>query len=154
MGFPIHIEQTYWYNKYRTAHCVLHGITGRIFYIVMYFYISWMKVFRIIPEFRISNSEFECWILHVTIAFWFSFSLSKGIWPLNLEFLVFWRHTASLISDFLKFRILKILNFHPWYLKVVLILANSADPDEMQHYAAFHLGLHCLPSYHHNQIFY
>ena len=30
-------------------------------------------------------------------------------------------------------------------LKVVLILANSPDPDEMQHYAAFHLGLHCLP---------
>ena len=28
-----------------------------------------------------------------------------------------------------------------------LILANSADPDEMQHYAAFHLGLHCLPKY-------
>ena len=25
--------------------------------------------------------------------------------------------------------------------------ANSADPDEMQHYAAFHLGLHCLPKY-------
>ena len=32
-------------------------------------------------------------------------------------------------------------------LKVVLILANSADPDEMQHYTAFHLGLHCLPEY-------
>ena len=32
-------------------------------------------------------------------------------------------------------------------LKIVLILANSADPDEMQHYAAFHLGLHCLPKY-------
>ena len=32
-------------------------------------------------------------------------------------------------------------------LKVVLILANSALPDEMQHYAAFHLGLHCLPKY-------
>ena len=29
-------------------------------------------------------------------------------------------------------------------LKVVLILANSADPDEMQHGASFHLGLHCL----------
>ena len=27
---------------------------------------------------------------------------------------------------------------------VALILANSADPDEMQHYAAFHLGLHSL----------
>ena len=24
------------------------------------------------------------------------------------------------------------------------ILANSADPDEMQHYAAFHQGLLCL----------
>ena len=32
-------------------------------------------------------------------------------------------------------------------LKVVKILANSADPDEMQHHAAFHLGLHCLPKY-------
>ena len=32
-------------------------------------------------------------------------------------------------------------------LKAILILANSADPDEMQHYAAFHLGLHCLPNY-------
>ena len=25
------------------------------------------------------------------------------------------------------------------------MLANSAEPDEMQHYAAFHLGLYCLP---------
>ena len=24
---------------------------------------------------------------------------------------------------------------------------NSVDPDEMQHYAAFHLGLHCLQKY-------
>ena len=22
-------------------------------------------------------------------------------------------------------------------------IANSADPDEMQHHSAFHLGLHC-----------
>ena len=29
-------------------------------------------------------------------------------------------------------------------LKMVFILANSADPDEMPLYAAFHLGLHCL----------
>ena len=28
-----------------------------------------------------------------------------------------------------------------------LILANSANPDEMQHYAAFHLGLHSLHKY-------
>ena len=26
------------------------------------------------------------------------------------------------------------------------VLANSADPDEMPPYAAFHLGLHCLQS--------
>ena len=32
-------------------------------------------------------------------------------------------------------------------LLVVLILANSADPDEMKHYAAFHLGLHSLSKY-------
>ena len=32
-------------------------------------------------------------------------------------------------------------------LLVVFILGNSVDPDEMQHYAAFHLGLHCLPKY-------
>ena len=32
-------------------------------------------------------------------------------------------------------------------LKIVLTLAKSADPDEMQQYAAFHLGLNCLPKY-------
>ena len=31
--------------------------------------------------------------------------------------------------------------------RVVLILANSADPDEIHHYAAFHLRLHCLTKY-------
>ena len=29
-------------------------------------------------------------------------------------------------------------------LKIVFILTNSVDPDEMLHYAAFHLGLHPL----------
>ena len=33
------------------------------------------------------------------------------------------------------------------FLEVVLILAKRADPDEMQHSAAFHLGLPCLPNY-------
>ena len=32
-------------------------------------------------------------------------------------------------------------------LKVVFIMANNADPDEMQLHAAFHQGLHCLPKY-------
>ena len=30
-------------------------------------------------------------------------------------------------------------------------LANSEDPDEMPHYAAFHQGLHCLQRYKHLQ---
>ena len=30
-------------------------------------------------------------------------------------------------------------------LKIVFIIANSADPDEMPPYEAFHLGLHYLP---------
>ena len=32
-------------------------------------------------------------------------------------------------------------------LKIDFVLANSEDPDEMPHYAAIHLGLHCLPKY-------
>ena len=32
-------------------------------------------------------------------------------------------------------------------LKIVFISANSADHDEMQHFATFHLGLHCLSKY-------
>ena len=29
-------------------------------------------------------------------------------------------------------------------LKIFILLANSADPDEMPHFVAFHQGLHCL----------
>ena len=32
-------------------------------------------------------------------------------------------------------------------LKIVFILAYSADPDEMLPYVAFHLGIHCLHKY-------
>ena len=32
-------------------------------------------------------------------------------------------------------------------LKIDFALANSIDPDEMPHNAAFHLGLHCLHKY-------
>ena len=32
-------------------------------------------------------------------------------------------------------------------LKTHFALANREDPDEMLQYAAFHLGLHCLPKY-------
>ena len=30
---------------------------------------------------------------------------------------------------------------------IAFILANGAGPDEMLHFAAFHLGLQCLPKY-------
>ena len=32
-------------------------------------------------------------------------------------------------------------------LSIDFVLANSADPDEMPYYVAFHLGLHCLSKY-------
>ena len=32
-------------------------------------------------------------------------------------------------------------------MKIVLILANSANPNKMPPYAAFHLGLHSMPKY-------
>ena len=31
-------------------------------------------------------------------------------------------------------------------LRIVFTLTNSVDPDEMQHYATFHLDLQCLSS--------
>ena len=32
-------------------------------------------------------------------------------------------------------------------LKIFFTFTSSVDPDEIAHYAAFHLGLHCLPKY-------
>ena len=32
-------------------------------------------------------------------------------------------------------------------VKIDFVLANSADPDEMQHYTVFHLGIQCLLKY-------
>ena len=34
-----------------------------------------------------------------------------------------------------------------YFLSEDLLYLYSVDPDEMQHYAAFHLGLHCLQRY-------
>ena len=32
-------------------------------------------------------------------------------------------------------------------IRIVFTLTNSVDPDEMLHYATFHLGLHCQSTY-------
>ena len=32
-------------------------------------------------------------------------------------------------------------------VKIIFVLANSVDPGEIPHCAAFHLGLHCLQKY-------
>ena len=48
-----------------------------------------------------------------------------------------------------KFKIHRVLS-DKTYLSLRLLsplIANSADLDEMLHYVAFHLGLHCLPKY-------
>ena len=33
---------------------------------------------------------------------------------------------------------------YSYFLKIFFTFTNSVDPDKMQHYAAFHLGLPCL----------
>ena len=39
-------------------------------------------------------------------------------------------------------------NFQILSLKVIFVLANGVDPDEMPHHAALHLGLHCFSKVH------
>ena len=43
--------------------------------------------------------------------------------------------------------LLFFLNIVFFCLKIFFTFTKSVDPDEMQHYAAFHLGLHCLQKY-------
>ena len=50
------------------------------------------------------------------------------------------KHSTTELPDFLNCDVFLTM-------KVVLILSFSADPDEMQHDTAFHLGLHCLQKY-------
>ena len=33
-------------------------------------------------------------------------------------------------------------------VQIIFVLPKRGDPDEMLHYAAFHLELHCLPNTH------
>ena len=58
--------------------------------------------------------------------------------------------TISMELSILYFKKLSVklfLNDVFLFPKIVFNFANSADPDEMPTYAAYHLGLHCLPKY-------
>ena len=44
-------------------------------------------------------------------------------------------HSSKFLNDVLK------------SLEIVLTSAKSVDPDEILHYAAYYLGLHCLQKY-------
>ena len=35
--------------------------------------------------------------------------------------------------------------FYSLHVKIVFVIANRVDPDEMPHYVAFHMALHYLP---------
>ena len=58
--------------------------------------------------------------------------------------------TISMELSILQFKGLRVKIFVKRCISVpeiVFILANSADPDEMAPYVAFHVGLHCLPKF-------
>ena len=58
--------------------------------------------------------------------------------------------TIFILMDFPKHIYTISMDLSILYLKwslIVFILANSADPDEMPRYVAFHEGLHCCPKY-------
>ena len=58
--------------------------------------------------------------------------------PTDQDPLCFQPHNNSILTNFL-------LVDYPIHFYTISILANSAGSDEMPPYAAFHLGLHCLP---------
>ena len=63
----------------------------------------------------------------------------------------FWFETRNLGSPYYISRgvrlNLKKKNVVFFFLKIFFTFTNSVDPDEMQHFAAFHLGLHCVQKY-------
>ena len=69
--------------------------------------------------------------LYVTMEFPIKFDIVKSEWSI-----VYIEWTQGIIS-----------NKKNLFLKINFVFANSADPDEMLHYAAFHLGLYCLSKY-------
>ena len=67
----------------------------------------------------------------------------------NGLFLLIWDNKLGIVhctyEGFQVMILKKILYFSVW--RSFFTFANSVYPDEMLHYAAFHLGLHCLQKY-------
>ena len=84
------------------------------------------EVFRIIPEFRILRLTFHwksasnSWITLILMAslIWIKF-IWRQLTTYILKLVIFIGIVQVLRFDFQKFRILEILNFHPWTVHVV-----------------------------------
>ena len=63
--------------------------------------------------------------------------------------LSFWFDTINLGKSIVHILGCKVIlkNIVFFCLNIVLTFKNSVDPNEMQHYAEFHLFLHCLQKY-------
>ena len=85
-------------------------------------YNTWVKVFRIIPVFRIlrhRKSASKCWILLLIIAFLILLQLILRYLTIKLGFFLYFGGIQQVLnSDFLKFKISEILNFHQWQYKL------------------------------------
>ena len=56
-------------------------------------------------------------------------------------------HLGWSIVDIEESQVIYLKNIVFLSLTIDFVLANSADPDEMSHYAPFHLGHRCLSKY-------
>ena len=107
-----------------------------------------------------SDSHKHCWeISRLNSILWSSYILPQRfilslpmiqLWHLEYQLTLFILIDFHIIIDRISMY-LPILYFKGSQVKISIhcpwsffILANSADPDEMPHYAAFHLGLHYL----------
>ena len=105
--------------------------------------IAWVRVFRIIPEFRILRPTFhrksasKCWIRFFDL----NWDCLKTIDHFKLEIAILNGQTASLRLEFRKFRIFEILIFQPFTLSLlqamprdtVTIRVPSEDSDRAEY---------------------
>ena len=58
----------------------------------------------------------------------------------------FWFDTVNLGWSIVNIEGSQVIKFPNCFssLKITFVLANSVDPDEILHYVALYLGLHCL----------